>query len=449
MPATLESDVRRVAVQIDTGRLDLALPADTPIAAMLPAIVDIAAMASSAAPPLVPANWQLSRIGGRPLSSRNSLRANGVNDGDLLMLTRVESRVGTPPVDDSGAAICTTLDRAPRWTPLSTRVAAVVVSLCCGGLTVYALLRGTGKEAALTAGAVGVTAFIGAVVCARVYRVTVPACALAGLAVMCATTAGYLAVPGDPTAPKLMLAASSCATGSILAIRWIGSGLTVFAASATIGLLVAAGACPGLIVPLGTAAAGSILAAIAMVVIALAARLALWASRLPVPRLPDSFGGNSDDAAYGADDALRAHALATGLVCGSSAAAAAGAIVATSAATPVGALFSTVVGLAMTLRAGTHVDLIQSGALILGGTTGFAAAFVWSVNAAPQQAHWIALIAAAVAAASARLSATAPTATVSPLIRRCGELIEYAALAAVIPLSCLLSGVFGAVRGMA
>ena len=301
----------------------------------------------------------------------------------------------------------------------------------------------------MTAGSLGVAAFIGAVVCARVYRVTVPAGTLAGLAVTCATTAGYLAVPGDPPAPKLMLAAASCATASILAIRWIGSGLTVFATSATIGLLAAASACPGLIVPLGTAATGSILVATATAVLTSTTRLALWASRLPVPRLPDSSGGNSDDAACGADDALRAHAIATGLICGSSAAAALGAIVATSSATPVGALLAGVVGLAMTMRAGTHVDLIQSGALILSGTTSFAAAFIWSVNAAPQQAHWIALVAAAVAMGSARLSATAPPVTVSPIIRRSGELIEYAGLVAVIPLSCLLSGVFGAVRGLA
>jgi hypothetical protein len=102
----------------------------------------------------------------------------------------------------------------------------------------------------------------------------------------------------------------------------------------------------------------------------------------------------------------------------------------------------------MTLRASTHVDLVQAGALILSGATSIAAAFVWSVDAQPQNAHWVALVAAAVAAGFSRLSAAAPV-NVSPLARRCGELIEYAALAAVIPLSCLLSGVFGAARGLA
>lgn len=38
--------------------------------------------------------------------------------------------------------------------------------------------------------------------------------------------------------------------------------------------------------------------------------------------------------------------------------------------------------------------------------------------------------------------------TSSPLKRRCVELAEYAALAAVIPLACLVCGVFGAVRGL-
>jgi type VII secretion integral membrane protein EccD len=232
-------------------------------------------------------------------------------------------------------------------------------------------------------------------------------------------------------------------------MRWIGSGTTVFAATATFGVAAAAGACPGLAGPVPNGASGSILAATATAALTSATRLALLASRLPVPRLTDPSDRGSDESAYSDDDVLRAHAIATGLICGSSAAAALGAILAASGATPVGALFAVVVGLAMMLRAGTHVDLIQVGALFLGGATSVGAAFVWSVNALPREAHWIALAAAAVAAGSARLAATASPANVSPLVRRCGELIEYAALAAVVPLACLLSGVFGAVRGLA
>jgi type VII secretion integral membrane protein EccD len=372
------------------------------------------------------------------------LRDSGVKDGDLLVLSRVELPSWAPPVDDAVSAIATTLDQMPRWTPLSFRVASVLVALCCSGLVGYALLRGTAEESAVTAGSLGVAGSIGALLCKRTYRGAAASPTLAGMAVMCAATAGYLAVPGDSTAPKLVLAAASCATASILAIRWIGSEMTIFAAVATFAVLAALGASPGLIVPLTTAGAGSMLAAAATTVVTSAGRLALWLGRLPVPRLEDPYGPECRH-----DDALRAHAVATGLICGSSAAAALGATLASAGASPVGALFATVVGLVMTLRAGTHVDLIQSVALILCGTTSIVAAFVWSVDAQPHYAHWIALLAAALGAASMRLSATGAPAHISPLVRRCGELIEYVALAAVIPLTCLLSGVFGAVRGLA
>jgi type VII secretion integral membrane protein EccD len=442
--ATLESDVRRVAVQTRAGRLDLALPADAAVGAILPVIVDIAAPSRSADPLDVPTGWQLSRVGGCSLSPRDSLRASGVNDGELLVLSSVELPSWVPPVDDAVSAIATTLDQKPRWTPRSFRVATVFVALCCGSLVAYALLRGTGEASAVIAGSLGVAAFIGAWLCKRADHGTAASPTLAGMAVMCAATAGYLAVPGDSTAPKLVLAAASCATASILAIRWIGCEVTIFAAVTTFAVLAAMGASPDLIVPLTTAGAGSILAAAATTVVTSAGRLALWASRLPVPPLQGPSGPECSD-----DDALRAHAVATGLICGSSAAAALGATLASVDATPVGAVFATVVGLVMVLRAGTHVDLIQSVALILCGTTSIVAAFVWSVNAHPHYAHWIALVAATLGAALTRLSATGAPAHLSPLVRRCGELIEYAALATVIPLTCLLSGVFGAVRDLA
>jgi type VII secretion integral membrane protein EccD len=447
MPEALQSDMRRVAIQTDAGRLDLALSAEIAVAAMIPAIVDVAVAASSAVPLAVPTSWQLTRVGGSALSSRHSLQANGVNDGDLLVLTHIEP-AETVPVDDSIAAIATSLGRVPRWTQLSSRAAGVAVSLCCGGLAAFALLRGAGAETAMIAGSLGIAAFIGAVMCARVCSAPIAEATLAGLAVICATAAGYVSVPGDSTAPKLMLAAASCATASVLAIRWVGNVITVFVATATFGALIAVGTCPGLVAPLGTAATGSILAATAMAVLASAARIALSASRLPVPRLPDASGRSVDGTAYADDDVLRAHAMATGLICGSSVAAALGAVLAASGATPAGALFAIVVGLATALRAGSHVDLVQSGALMFSGAVCVAAAFVWSVNAWPQHAHWVALVAAAVAVVSVRLSATSAPPNVSPFARRCGDLIEYGALAAVIPLACLLSGVFGAVWGL-
>jgi type VII secretion integral membrane protein EccD len=448
MPGTFDVGLRRVAVQTDAGRLDLSLAADATVAAMLPAIVDMAATANPAVSFDVPTSWILTRVGGEPLSSQHSLRANDVSDGDLLVLARVAPPLSAPPVDDSTAAIATSLDQVPRWTPLTSRLASAGVSLCCSAIVAYALLHGTCPQSAVIAGSLGIAAFIAAAICQRVYRADVAAATLAVLSIVGATAAGFLVVPGAAASPKLVLAAAGGATASILAIRCIDSNIIVFTATATFGVLGAAGCCPGLVVPLEPAATGSVIAAVATVIVASATRLALWAGRLPAPRLTDA-SGFCDQAGAADRDVLRAHQIATGLICGSSAAVAGGAIVATSGTGSVCPVFAVVLGLAMTSRAGTHVDLLQVSALFVSGTTCFAVAFVWLVNARPQDAHWIAVVAAAVAAGSVRWSAGAVPINVSPVVRKCGELTEYAALAAVVPLTCLLSGAFGAVRGLA
>ena len=434
MSRTIGSEHCRVGVQFEADRLDFTVPADLTVAAVIPSIVDHVGVGRRRWQE-VPACWQLSRVDGRPLSSRASLRDNDVRDGDILWLSHVPVADASPTADDAIAQIMSSLDAVPRWTPTATRAAASIVTVCCAALAAYALLRSPSSGSPVVAGLLSAVALTAAVAAGRVYRDTSSAVTLGACSAALASVAAYLAVPGGATAPKLMLVGAVCATVSVLAARYVGTGAAGFTGVASFGFLSAAAACVRLIAPVGVAATGAVLAAAATGLLVVCPRLAIWAGRLPIP----PHGSRADDARH-------VDAIITGLACGSSAAAALGAALAVQGSSFSGAAFAAAIGVTLVLRAGTHVDLAQVAALLLSGTTCFAVIFTWAVGMWPQHAHWIALGAAVIAAGSAASSSGAKTA--SPPKRRCVELTEYAALASVVPLACWVCGVFAAVRGV-
>ncbi|HZQ33499.1 MAG TPA: type VII secretion integral membrane protein EccD [Mycobacterium sp.] len=428
MSSKLASDICRVAVQTEAGRLDLVLPANIVVAALIPPLVDLI---SPTAQGRAAADWQLSRIGDGPISARHSLADNDVHDGDLLLLQAGSGAVAPKPQGDVIVGIPGSLDRFPRWDTTARRAAGLIISVCSSGFTAFALLQGDRHVGALLAAAVAVAAFSGAVACGRVYRERLSAVALGVCAVVTAAVAGYLVVPGQELAPKAMLAAAAAATISVVAARGIGSGTTVFTAIASLGLLTALCAGISAFLPVGVDGAGALLAAIALGALGLAARVALRISR------PGADG-----------DADRTSEIVTGLTGGSTAAAVLGAGLVLVGGGFLGAGLTAVVGAALVLRSGTHVDLAQASALIAGGAACLAAAFVWAVTHHAQSAHWLSLVAAGLMAGGAALSAAALRISPSPFTRRCVEWTEYAALAAVVPLACWISGVFTAVRAL-
>lgn len=434
------SGVCRVGVQFESGRLDFALPAELAVAAVIPSIVDhAAAHAATRGWQDLPTGWQLSHIDGRPLSPRMSLHGNNVHDGDLLCLSRVEPAAASPRTDDAIARVSMSLSAAPRWTPSATRVATSVSTACCAGLAAYALLCSTSPATTVVSGLLSAVAFAAAVTAQRVYGETLTAITHGvGAAALSALTA-YLLVPGDAAPPRIMLAGTVTATAAIVAARGIGAGTAVFAGIGSLGVLAAAAAGVRMAASISVEAAGAVLAAAALGLLVLAPRLAIRIARVPIPRL-------SDPADPGPVRPYPAHAIVTGLVCGASGAAAAGVFLVARGGGYVGMALATATAIALIARTGVHVDLIQAAALLIGGMACLAALFAGIVARWPGVAHWIAVAAAGAAAASIAWSSRA---TPSPVARKGIELVEYTALACVIPLACWVCGVFAAVRGLA
>ena len=145
-----------------------------------------------------------------------------------------------------------------------------------------------------------------------------------------------------------------------------------------------------------------------------------------------------------------AHQTLTGLVAGSSASAALGSVLVAFGGLNDGgsrlsaSLFSAVIGLVWLLRARTHSDMSRRIALGAGAMISTAAGLAVTVISTPERAHWMALLSAC---AGAGALGWLLGLTVSPVVRRAIELLEYLALASVLPLASWVAGLFGLVRG--
>jgi type VII secretion integral membrane protein EccD len=87
--------------------------------------------------------------------------------------------------------------------------------------------------------------------------------------------------------------------------------------------------------------------------------------------------------------------------------------------------------------------VVISGIVTIGTTFGLVAA------RNPQHGPWIAAVTALLAAGAVHFGFVAPAMSLSPLMRRGVELLEYLMLVAMVPLTCWICGLYGAVRALA
>jgi type VII secretion integral membrane protein EccD len=437
----------RLSVQHGPDTVDLALPMDTPVGLLLPSIVDLVHRGSAA--PDEARQWHLSRVGHQRFDVAATLHDNAVRDGELLLLTTTPTPAPRWVQDDPWRTVIDTADTccAP------TRVTATVMCLCTailGSTTLVwsgAVTHATGHV--LTGAAVAAAAVIGAVAVRRAHPDAILCVTLSVIAVLFAAAAGFLAVPVAPSTANALLAAAVACSVSTLLLRVTRCGAICLTALATFGAVTSAASACGVAWMLPVATTGTALSVLSLGTLGMAARLSIAAAGL-APAMP-SPGHRADDGPTSETArAVTAHHTLTGLVIGSAGAAALGAMLVASdhfhdGRWPLGAVFSAVVGLVMVLRARSHIDVYRRTSLVVGGWAAVAASVALVVVSAPGQANWVGLLATAVGLSML----WAPFgATVNPLARRTVEVLEYLALAAVVPLACWVGGLYGLIRGV-
>ncbi|HEU4361226.1 MAG TPA: type VII secretion integral membrane protein EccD, partial [Mycobacterium sp.] len=255
-----------------------------------------------------------------------------------------------------------------------------------------------------------------------------------------AAVAGFVAVPGGPGAPNVLLAAAAATTAAVLAMHLGGTGPTL-TALCCVTVLVAAAALAGVLTAISPHGIGALAAAASVALLHSAGRLSIALAGLTQP------AGLAPAALD--DRALRAHRLLTGLVAGLSTAATLGALGAATAAHAAGparfggVAVAGVAGAALLLRARCHTDRTQIAALLIGGSTAIGGSLAAAAASVPQHSLWPAAAAAAGAALYLAGNPVLPRASCRAI-----ELLEYPVLTALAPLACWACGCYGAVRGL-
>jgi type VII secretion integral membrane protein EccD len=456
-PGPTGGGLRRVSVYADSAHVDLVLSAEVPIGSLIPAIVDILAARCGFGAQPVAIRLQLSRPGDVALDPSKTLAQNGIRDGTTLILTDSSTELMAPRFDDTAEGVSVSLAAAVRpWTRRAARLVGALLASWLAGAGAAVLMRTAFENSdarrtgsAGVAAAVGFIALLAALVAHRGFRERTAGLTLGLVAIGFTALGGLLVVPGVPGAPNALLAMAAAAV-SAASLRVIGCCATLFttlcclATAASAAALVAAVSA----VPLPAIGAGS--AVISLMLLEASAPVSIMLAGLsprtsvhdaPTPRQLNT-------------KAIRANTWLTSLVAAFSASAGLGAIGAAGASyfasgsRSLGITFATVTGGVLLLRSRAHHDLARSVPLIASGIATLSVTLVIAAATYPQHALQVAAGLTMLAAATLCLGFVTHTIAFSPVVRRSIELLEYLALAVIVPLACWICGLYSAARGL-
>jgi len=451
--------LRRVSVYADSVHVDLVLSAVVPIGSLIPPIVDMLIAESGHRAQPVAIRHQLSLPGKTALDPSKNLAQLEIRDGTVLILTSSSNHLVPPRFDDIAEAVSMSLAATVRP---CTRQAARLISMLAAGLLATAgagvLIRtafdtGDARRSgcAVVAAVAVFIALPAAVVVYRLFSDRTAGLTLGLAASGLAALAGLLAVPGHMGAPNALLATAATATSATV-IRVIGCCAAVFTALACLAGFEAAAAVVGTITAVPLPAIGAASAAISLTLVEASARVSIMLAGLSSQVRPVEDPASAPHRL--SDSTIRANRWLTSLVAAFSAAAALGAIGAATCSyvaggpRPLGIAFATLTGSVLLLRARSHRDLTKSVPLVVAGTITLGCTLVVAAVAYPLQAPYIAAASMMLAAAALCLGFITHTMTFSPIGRRSAELLEYLALALIVPLACWICGLYSAARGM-
>ncbi|MGN2641580.1 type VII secretion integral membrane protein EccD [Nocardia takedensis] len=467
-------DLARVTILAKHTQVDMAIPVDVPVALVIPSVVDMVAQHSRAndfdneGERYEPAEWVLARIGHPPFSNSLSLGEHGVRDGELLMLESASHIAPTPLFDDImyNVAIADA-DHYRSWTPRTARItgsvlAAITMLVGCAGL-----LLSPGEVPGWVGGsiaiAVAVLLVVAGMVLSRMYGDTATALVLGGCALPPAFAAGMLFVPDDYGWAHLLLASVLLGATAVLAWRVTGVGLALFIGAGTASIYAVPAALVGLLSEQPTKAIGAFGAALGLAGLSLSPRMSMLLAKLPLPPVPspgtpiDPTEDDPDDhRALPTMEALRVKSERARMYL-------AGLVAATTLVTVVGALaaadpeardpywpgiaLALVCSAVLMFRSRTYAGAEQAVVLIAGGAS---IVLLMLVGASLEMDMPLAVFGAAmlILVAALILGIIIPNQSATPPMRRGVELLEYAFVAAVLPLVFWVASLYSLVRGL-
>jgi type VII secretion integral membrane protein EccD len=457
---TIVEDIprRRVTVVAPTTRIDVALPAEATVAEVVVQLTGLLgldardARASSG-------GWELARLGEEPLSGGPTIGSSGVGDGEMLYLTARSSRQPAAVFDDVIDAIAgVTRARSGQWQTSTTRWTGLAIAagaiLGAAGLVMTAGPGWGGPAAA--AGILAVLLTGGAVAASRALGDVLLGVGSAVAGTGFAALTGVLVVGGDRPlaemgAAQVLLAGVGVIVIAAAGLAAVGDRSPLFVGMVVVGVLAASTATLRLLSPLSAGESAAVVAATLLLLPPLIPTLGLRLARLPFPRVPaDTAEFRRDERPVLDIEVLDRTLLADGFALALSTAIGMvtfGCLVLTaSSRTTPGLLLAAVVSVVLVLRARSSRQIGQRFA-----SAGFGAALAVAAGAfvavGLDHTTRLALVVPLLALAAIGTLA-APRWRPSPYLSRALDVVEFAAVLAVLPLLAWVTGLYATVRGL-
>lgn len=292
MSSSVVAGLCRLRFHAPGTAFELAVPADVPLADLLPAVVAHAGP-ELAEEGLEHGGWVLQRLGEEPLDEENTPEALGLHDGDTLHLRPRHEALPAVHFDDLVDGVATGVsERGDSWRPALTRRLALALALTAlaAGWVLLAL-PGPAPAREAGAGAVALLLLLGAASASRAMADAGTGAALGAAAVPYLGLAALL-LPGgagsgssDLLGARILAASSAGAGAAVLALAAVGAAAPLF-----LGLVLVAvvGVLAGVLVLSGLSPTElvSLVAVFAVLVGAFVPSTAFRLSGLRLPMLP-------------------------------------------------------------------------------------------------------------------------------------------------------------------
>jgi type VII secretion integral membrane protein EccD len=458
------ADLCRLTVRAPSVSVDLAVPADVPVADLLPTLLRYVGEEAEEAG-LDHAGWVLQRLGDVPLDEETTLAHCGLVDGDVLYLRPHTEALPEARLDDLVDGMAdTAARRLHTWHPGAAR-ALLVGTAVATVLTSLLLVFWPGVSSSVRPAYAGVTGLLllaGAATASRAVGERLSAGALGLLVAPCLGVAGWVLPGGDVTGPdaaqvvgaRLLAAGAASAGGAVLALAATAVGAPALTATAVVSV---ATALAGVLIGYSGLDVPGTVALVATVVALGAGAVAPFAFKLAgmrMPALPSSAsqlqegiepyaGSEVAERTVLAGRWVTALFAATGVV-----AAAALAVLAHHPDLPE-VLVSVALSLLLLLHGRGLVHIGQRLTLAVPGVWGLLLlARAWAVDSGGDARTVVSAVLLAAAAALVVAAWVVPGRRVLPYWGRAAEVAHTGLAVALLPLSLWVAGLFGWLRGL-
>jgi type VII secretion integral membrane protein EccD len=457
-----QPELTRVAVVVGAVQVDVGLPGDASVGAVVNDVVEFAnaqlMLESERSFDITEGTWTLARLGAEPFDPARPVSDFDVHDGDLLVIRPLGVPCAPLLFDDVDDAALggDRRDQMLREAPMVGSFAVAVIA----SITAAVVVAGQGSSApqiiaALTVGAVGAIA-----ACLLGFFALDAAASpwLATVAIPPIFVGAARIVTGGFTTTSLPVGFALTGLLALVALLTSGRGRAFYTAVIGLSSFGVATAMSVSFFPPGVRTGGPMLAVASVIVVYLAPRFTIVLSKLPVPPVPtageplDDIETHGGTAIEGVNAVRKQHIpteagliervrpsnqYLTGIVVAATVAASMGSYLAVDVSNGFfwqGTAFAIVVATVLCLRGRSHYDLVQSATLIGGGLLTASAVVVktaacldgWRISAALALVVLMALIMVS--------GLIAPRLEFSPVMQRQAEIIEAIAIAMLFPL---------------